>query len=150
MYYFLVFFTAYWDVLGDHLKDWRTCAVCMSSYPLESPGGCRVLRATPLVFERERFPVLCCVLIRALRLCGYVYKMLSAVSLSVTSDPVTSQSSGDSVPVSSFRLCCGVWSWPPWTGNTAPAWICQSYAQQLISTSTVFFNLMVYFFTNCQ
>ena len=62
------------------------------------------MRATPLVFKRERFPVLRCVLIRALRRCEYVYKMLTTVSLSVTSDPVTSRSSGDTVPVSSFRL----------------------------------------------
>lgn len=36
------------------------------SIPLETPGAGRALRATPLVFERERFPVLRCVLIRAL------------------------------------------------------------------------------------
>lgn len=80
------------------------CRFFLSSYPLETPGGRCVLRATPLVFERERFPVLWCVLIRALRRCEYVYKMLSTVSLSVTSDPVTSQSSRDTVPVSSFRM----------------------------------------------
>lgn len=82
----------------------HVCAVGLSSYLLETLRGCRMLRATPFVFERERFPVLWCVLIRALWLCEYVYKMLTTVSLSVTSDPVTSQSSRDSVPVSSFRL----------------------------------------------
>lgn len=78
--------------------------VGFSSYPLEIPPGCCVLRATPLVFERGRFPVLWCVLIRALRRCEYVYKMLTTVSLSVPSDPVTSQSTKDTVPVFSFRL----------------------------------------------
>lgn len=78
--------------------------VGFSSYPLEIPVGCCVLRVTPLVFERGRFPVLWCVLIRALRPCEYVYKMLTTVSPSVPSDPATSQSTKDTVPVSSFRL----------------------------------------------
>lgn len=96
-----------------------------SSNLLETPAGCCVLRATPLVFERERFPVLWCVLIRALRRCEHVYKMLTTVSLSVTSDPVTSQSSRDTVPVSSFRL--HVESDPgPVTRSTAqPKAVCQ-------------------------
>lgn len=63
-----------------------------------------MLRATPLVFGKGRFPVLWYVLIRALRRCDYVYKMLTIVSLSVPSDPVTSQSTKDTLPVSSTRL----------------------------------------------
>ncbi len=108
------------------------CLTCLkahgvgfSSCPLESPRVRCMLRATPLVFERERFPVLRCVLIRALWRCEYVYKMLTTVSLSMTSDPVTSQSSRDTVPVSSFRL--HVESDPdPVTRSTAqPKAVCQ-------------------------
>lgn len=85
--------------------------------------GCCMLRATLLVFERRRFPVLWCVLIRAPWLCEYVYKMLTTVSLSVTSDPRTS--TRDTVPVSSCRL--HVESGPdPVTRRTAqPNVVCQ-------------------------
>lgn len=57
-----------------------------------------------LVFKRGRLPVLWRVLIRALGRCEYVYKMLTTVNLAGPSDPVTSQSTKDTVPVSSFRF----------------------------------------------
>lgn len=111
-----------------------------SSNPLEIPEGCCVLRATCLVFERGRFPVLWGVLIRGLLQREYVYKMLSAVSLSVPPDPVTSQSTKDTVSsVSSSRL----------HAESDPGSVTRSTAQHgaacptkfaalLISASTVF------------
>lgn len=131
---------------GDFMTRLKAYGVGFSSYPLETPrgrGDCSVLRETPLVFKRERFPVLWCVLIRALWLCEYVYKMLTTVSLSVTSDPMTSESSRDTVPVSSFRLL--VERDPdPVTRSTAhpkscpPTQICHSFA----FSCPLSFNLM--------
>lgn len=71
---------------------------------LEMLRGLGMLRATPLVFGKGRFPVLWHVLIRALQRYDYVYKMLTIVSLSIPSHPVTSQSTKDTLPVSSTRL----------------------------------------------
>lgn len=111
-----------------------------SSNPLEIPEGCCALRATSLVFERGRFPVLWGVLIRGLLQHEYVYKMLTTVSLSVPSDPVTSQSTKDAVSsVSSSRL--HVESDPgSVTQNTAHhgAACPTKFAMLLISTSIFF------------
>lgn len=65
--------------------------------------------------------------------------MLTTVSLSMTSDPVTSRSNRDTVPVSSFRL--HVESGPdPVTLHTAqPKAVCQpKSASQFMSMSIVF------------
>lgn len=77
-----------------------------SSNPLEIPEGCCWYCVRHLLFfERGRFPVLWGVLIRGLLQREFVYKMLTTVSLSVPSDPVTSQSTKDTVSsVSSSRL----------------------------------------------
>lgn len=141
------------NILLQSVYNFLTClkahGVGFSSCPLEAPRVRCVLRATPLVFERKRFPVLQRVLIRALWRCEYVYKMLTTVSLSMTSDPVTRQSSRETVPVSSFRL--HVESDPdPVTRSTAqPKAVCQpksaihlphSWCPCLLS-----FNLMQFF-----
>lgn len=53
---------------GDWEKNLQNFAHCvgLSLDLLGTPRGCSMLRVTPLVFKRERFPVLWWVLIRAL------------------------------------------------------------------------------------
>lgn len=113
--------------------------VCCSfpSYPSDAPGSLCALRAIPLVFERERFPVLWFVLIRALRRREYVYKMLTTVSLSVTSDPVTSRSSTDTVPVSSFRLHVESDPGPVNRSTTRPKAVCQPNLPIMLASTVI-------------
>lgn len=128
--------------------------VCCSfpSYPSDAPGSLCALRAIPLVFERERFPVLWFVLIRALRRCEYVYKMLTTVSLSVTSDPVTSRSSTDTVPVSSFRLHVESDPGPVNRSTTRPKAVCQPKSTNHVGVHSHrnFFYLRKWVFMFCN
>lgn len=57
-----------------------------------------------LLFWRDKDFLFFACFDEALWWCEYVYKMLTTVSLTLTSDPVTSQSSKDTFPISFFRL----------------------------------------------
>lgn len=122
--------------------------VGFSTYTLETPWVCCMLRATPLASLRGKVSCSLVCFDKGSVTSQCVYKMLTTVSLSMTPDPVTSQSSGDTVPVSSVRL--HVESHPDLvTGSTAqPKAICQPESAIHLPPSgcPLYFNLMQFSF----
>lgn len=103
--------------------------------PLRVAGCC--VRA--LVLRRGRLPVLWRVLIRPLRRCEYVYKMLTTVNLAVPSDPVTSQSTKDTVPVSSFRFHAESDPGSVTQSAARRKAVCRPKSAPLLRSTTIFF-----------